>query len=441
MGTWGNGPFDNDAAADLLSELNYAPGRTITRSLKTIARMPEGEYIEVDDGGRGWAACELVALSFGYGDTSEFHDGVLDVVDRLKPKEKQRQLALSVLTRLVPSETSELAALWHEGVESDEFDERLRDLRLRLEAASDGPKPLPRPKRGDIVYLPDSPNAPEGIVLQVVRTGEVAVFEGKVSGPETAPAAIESRPARRLPTNVNKLFQRAQLVGNAPLRKDLKGKKLYASEFLPIDSYTISLASGGGSKIVPYSEAREYEKWQSSDTATLRAAAAGELSVQRVRSPDEREAQLYERRGEEWEERRRVTTSGPFGDVAVLEGLLKWIEDYGLEGRINVFHRIAHGRQGYGRPNEREERTPYAFAGIVAVWRGTWPMDEWPEELADRFPPAPDEPHFTKALTAARLLVDQVLSRDSELRLIWDGAPDEGASFRTTLAELKKALA
>ena len=440
MGAWGNGPFDNDAAADLLDELQTAPARRLTRFLKSVTEIPEGEYIEIDYGGRGWAACELVALSFGYGDMSELRDAVIDVIDRLKPEEEQRLLALSTLARIASGEGSELAALWHEGDEGKQFNERMQDLRRRLEAASDGPKQLPGPKRGDIIYLRDSPESSEGIVLQVVRTGEVAVFEGKVSGPDAAQDAIASRPARRLPAKVNKLLLRGQLVGNTAVRKDLRGKKLYAREFLPIVSYTLTLASGGGSKPATYSEAREYEKWRCCDTTQLRAAAAGDLSVPRVRSPDEREAQLYERHGEKWEERRRVTTPGPFGDIGVLEGLLKWIEDFGLDNAVQRYHDLAHGLQGYGRPDESAERRSYAFVGIVAVWRGSWPKDRWPEELADRFPRVPDEQLFAKALTAARLLVDQVLTRDSELRLIWDAAADGGASFRTTLAELKRAL-
>jgi hypothetical protein len=39
------------------------------------------------------------------------------------------------------------------------------------------------------------------------------------------------------------------------------------------------------------------------------------------------------------------------------------------------------------------------------------------------------------------MLVDQVLSRDAELRLIWDAAPDGGDSLRRWLDALKKALA
>ena len=43
MGAWGTGPFDNDAAANFLGELDSAPARSITEALKTVSKLPHGQ--------------------------------------------------------------------------------------------------------------------------------------------------------------------------------------------------------------------------------------------------------------------------------------------------------------------------------------------------------------------------------------------------------------
>ena len=147
------------------------------------------------------------------------------------------------------------------------------------------------------------------------------------------------------------------------------------------------------------------------------------------------------RNAEKWVGRREVTTPGPFGDGALLERLLQWIEQYGIDNAVQRFHDEAVGKQGYGRPRESEERRSYAFAGLVALWRGTWPQHVWPAELSDRLPPAPDNNLMPLALSAARVLAARVLTRDAELRLMWDEAPDNGAELRKLVASLQTALA
>src|SRR5262249_42127576 len=138
---------------------------------------------------------------------------------------------------------------------------------------------------------------------------------------------------------------------------------------------------------------------------------------------------------------RRSTTAGPFGDAVLLERWLQWIEQYGIDNAVRRHHDVAIGMQGYGRPLEDPERRDYAFAGLVALWRGTWSRAMWPAALAHRLPPPPDEQLMRQALTAARTLADRVLTRDAELGLIWDGASDNGAALRTFVASLQEALA
>jgi hypothetical protein len=75
MGTWGPGPFDNDAAADFIDELQRSSSRLVAETLRAIAGAPAGKYIEVDEGGAGWAACEMV-------DASSFQTGKYRPVPR-----------------------------------------------------------------------------------------------------------------------------------------------------------------------------------------------------------------------------------------------------------------------------------------------------------------------------------------------------------------------
>jgi len=442
MGTWGPGPFANDAAAEFLDMLRASSARVISNVLSKIAGAPAGKYIDVDDGGAGWAACEMVALAFGYGDDAELlDDHVLDLAGKLRPNEQHRLLALAVLYRIADRDHSELAGLWHEGSGGANFDMALEHLRVRLQAAGQGARQLSKPRPGDVIALPDARSSARLIVVQVVGPGEVAVFEGTCANDKAAIDCVTDRSARRIPVLVNKLVRRGRVLGNVPLRKDLKGKRMYAGEAGAIDQYVLMTASAGGTRQVPYEEARDHDEHRHYDKDAICAIALGTQQVARVRSPDEREAALRVRNAEKWATRRQITTPGPFGDVVLLEGLLQWLEQYGIDNAVKRQNDVAIGMQGYGRPNEDSERYSYAFAGLVAIWRGTWPRDMWPAELAGRLPSLPNDALMTQALNAARILAGRVLTRDAELRLIWDDAPDKGAALRKLIASLQQALA
>jgi hypothetical protein len=441
MGTWGPGPFDNDAVADFFDQLQAGPSRVVAKALREIAKAPAGKYIDVDAGGAAWAACELVALAFGHGDSAAADDAVLDSAGRLPPKEEQRRLALEVLSRIADPATSEVAALWHEGTEGPQFDASLAHLRTRLEAASDGPRELPKAKTGDVIGLPAASDSPEIVVVQVVGPGELAVFEGTHRGDSAALEAVKTRPARRVPAPVNKLVRRGRVLGNVPVRKNLKGKKLYAGETGAITEYILATANAGGVRVVSYDEARHCDVLRPFDEDAIRAVVLGTSPSQRVRAPEEREAELAARNATRWAARREATTPGPFGDVESLERLVKWTEDYGVENAVRRFHDEAVGAMGYGRPNEEPERRSFAFAGIVALWRKTWSQDLWPAALNGRLPAAPNMKLLDQALSAARTLAGQVTTRDSELRMIWEGGPDQGAGLHAVVASLQKALA
>jgi hypothetical protein len=437
MGTWGPGAFDSDAAADFLEGLRASPSRVVARALQAVAKAADGHYLDVDVGGAAWAACELVALAFGYGDVA-VADTAPEGSGKVVPKEEQRLLALAVLSRIAEPATSELAALWHEGSDGAAFDAALIHLRQRLEAASQGARPLPKAKVGDVLCFAAAPPRSELMVAQVVGPGEVALMAGVYENDAAALASVKASPARRVPAPVSRLFRTGRLLGNVPVRKDLKGKKLYAGETGAISDYVLATASAGGARIVSYEEAREYDVLQPHDEAALRAITMGAAPNERVRSPDEREAELAARKADEWAARRERTAPGPFGDSRLLEDLLKWMADYGVENAIEGFHRESIGATGYGRPNEYPERRSYAFVGVVAVWLNAYPRDAWPAESS--LPAAPVGLLRERALAAARILVAQVITRDAELRMIWERAPDRGAALHAAVSSLKEAL-
>jgi len=448
MGTWGNGPFDNDGAADFLGAFSAAPARAVASALQAVAQAPEGRAIDVDEGSAAWAASEVVALAYGRGKQLPRTDGVLSSVARLEPNEDQRRLALSVLSRIADPAFSELAGLWCDGQARSTFDASLQDLRARLEAARAGVHKRRSVKRGDVIVLPDADAS--GVVVQVLGRDEVAVFAGAIAPDRAATlgvlnagalALVERAEARRVPTSVRRLLQRGRRIGNAPVQKALATRKLYAHEVGAIEEYLLGPANIIGAMLVPFDEAQKYEPFLELDPAAIAAVARGTYGPQKVRSPDEREAALRERCSEKWTARRALSSPDPFGDLPVLENLVGWMQEHGVDSAVHRFHALATGLAGYGRPDEEAERRSYAFAGIVALWRGSAPEARWPDALRGRMPEAPKGRLMERALVTARRLVEQVITRDAELRLIWDDAPDRGRALRVALWNLRQDLA
>jgi len=440
MGAWGAGPFDNDDARDFLDTLEASPSRSLTTALRKVAGLEAGAYVQVDVGSAAWAACEIVALSFGMAADVAVDDGVLEIARKVRAQEAKRILALSVLPRIADRETSELAGLWHEGGDGAAFDNSIAQLAARLREAAEGARALLVPKPGDVFVLPANTSSDALIVVQVAGAHEVAVFDGTCTSDAAALLCVKERPARRVLTSVSELSKQSRMLGNAPIRKELRGRKFYASESAPFEGYCLMTASAGGYREVPYDEARSYDADEFHGPDEVRAVAQGARPTSHVRSPDEREAAFCAENGPGWAERRAITTPGPFGDPADLKHLLQWMQAFGVENAVRQFHDLAMGLQGYGRPNESGERRSYAFAGLVALWRGTWLDNTWPSTLGEQAPPRPNNEIMARALEAARILASRVATRDAALRLIWDGAPDGGAAFRKIVASLQAAL-
>jgi hypothetical protein len=437
MGTWGLGPFENDSAADFLDHAAGSPGRTVSAALRAVASAKTDTYLDVDMGAPAWAACELVALAFGHGDAAGIPDHVRDVLNRLRPSEPQRKLALKVIPRIADRVRSELAGLWHEGASRVSFDAALANLVVRLEAAKDGPRELPKAKPGDLIALPAGAGSERVVAVQVIGSSEVAVFAGALAVGDVL-ASASTREACRVQASANKLFRRGTLLGSVPLRKEFRRKKLYASES-GLGHYYLAPASGAG-RIVTFEEARAYDVRHYCNDDAILAVALGTHVAAHLPSPDQQVAALRAKEGSAWAARRAITTPGPFGDLEELASLLDWYEQFGPANAVEVFHGEALGQHGYGRPQERDERRSFAYAGLVALWNGGLSPDAWPAALAGRRPAPPPKELMPRALAAARVLVEQVVTFDAALRLIWDDAPNEGAALRGAVASLRSAL-
>lgn len=63
MGTWGIGPFDNDAASDWVEDLEDADDLTL--AIDALERVRTDQYVEADDAAVAVAAAEVVAAAGG----------------------------------------------------------------------------------------------------------------------------------------------------------------------------------------------------------------------------------------------------------------------------------------------------------------------------------------------------------------------------------------
>jgi hypothetical protein len=133
MGAWGSGPFENDAAADLLGSLEGQGAAEWADGLRqTLATAAESHgYLDYDDGGAAVAAAAIVASARG--PVEGLADEELPDIPRrsLLWTEELRDLGARALDRVV-GEDSEWQALWAEGTGDDEAFASVRQIRSAL---------------------------------------------------------------------------------------------------------------------------------------------------------------------------------------------------------------------------------------------------------------------------------------------------------------------
>lgn len=133
MGAWATGPFDNDAAADWVRDLESAIPSTFVSTFRPVTAIELDVYLEEPEASEAIAAAEVVAAMRGFpGDAvrdrpevlawAEQHVGWLSV-DLVNE-------AVSAVERVRAA--SELRDLWAESEDFESWNSGLDDLLSRL---------------------------------------------------------------------------------------------------------------------------------------------------------------------------------------------------------------------------------------------------------------------------------------------------------------------
>jgi hypothetical protein len=140
VGTWDEGAFDNDTAADWAREFDSADlasgMQLIENALGRAAGTPADSYLDREDGDLAVAAAELVAyIADEPVEGTPYNATALDWADRVDAEAELRllDLARQALAR-VTGRNSESAALWDEGPST--WRESVAELAAKLQAAS-----------------------------------------------------------------------------------------------------------------------------------------------------------------------------------------------------------------------------------------------------------------------------------------------------------------
>jgi hypothetical protein len=138
MGAWGEGPFDNDTAADWSAAFADVGGpagiELVEEALRAAAETGEDDYLESHEGALALAAAELVAAVRGMDvERSPYNRAALAWVAASRPDAGSGTVSLAVgaLERVLAPE-SELVELWEDAGTATWrplVEDRLRSLR------------------------------------------------------------------------------------------------------------------------------------------------------------------------------------------------------------------------------------------------------------------------------------------------------------------------
>jgi hypothetical protein len=132
MGAWGTGSFENDDAADWISDFSTTPNReTLVEALTTVAEFAQEDYLDLRECGPAIAAAEVVAALQGH-PHPELPDDVVAWVKHQPQRIDDRlvDLALRAIERVATN--SEMQELWEETNYAAEWKIEMDDLKRRL---------------------------------------------------------------------------------------------------------------------------------------------------------------------------------------------------------------------------------------------------------------------------------------------------------------------
>jgi hypothetical protein len=157
LGTWGPGPFENDAALDWLLVLGGSDDPGLPQNL--LRGLDRASSHNARDGARAVAAAEAIAASRGHPGgrlPGEIHRWLAAAEPRADAA--AADLAIGVLAK-VAGEDSELRSLWAQALGSrwrstvDDLGRRLREPARAVIAAAPGP-PVPVPAQvGEVIQV------------------------------------------------------------------------------------------------------------------------------------------------------------------------------------------------------------------------------------------------------------------------------------------------
>jgi hypothetical protein len=119
MGTWGDGPFDDDVASDWVWELQEASDwGVVETALRGASEVGEDAYLEAPDGQVAWAAAAVVAAADD--PSMKVPDEVSAWLDSHRDARPPsiRPVAQQAVRRFLGT-NSELVELWNEAGEED----------------------------------------------------------------------------------------------------------------------------------------------------------------------------------------------------------------------------------------------------------------------------------------------------------------------------------
>jgi len=134
MGAWGNGSFDNDDAADFLTDVTDGEDLAPVREIFAVV-VSSNDYLEAPDASQAIAAAEIVAVILGRPTSAaQEEEELVAWLARVKPvvdSDLSKQAA-QVLDRIL-APNSELSELWEESDEFADWKATVSDLRAHLQ--------------------------------------------------------------------------------------------------------------------------------------------------------------------------------------------------------------------------------------------------------------------------------------------------------------------
>ncbi len=134
MGTWGNGSFENDDAADFMADLTEIADLSLVSDALAAVLAAE-DYLEAPEACLGIAASEVVAAAAGRPTAAaQEEEELTEWLARIAPEVSPGLIkqANQALYRIV-GEQSELRELWEEADEADAWQATVMALKAKLQ--------------------------------------------------------------------------------------------------------------------------------------------------------------------------------------------------------------------------------------------------------------------------------------------------------------------